>query len=66
MKHSYSATCECKRCRREHGRRLQQAKANHAQAWTAGRWPARHEAGMERWARRYDALNGAPEGDDDR
>ena len=27
---------------------------------------ARHARAMDRWARRYDALNGAPEGDGDR
>jgi len=27
---------------------------------------ARHAARMHRWARRYDALNGAPESEDDR
>jgi hypothetical protein len=26
----------------------------------------RHARSMHRWARRYDRLNGAPEGDDDR
>lgn len=31
-----------------------------------GRQERQHAAHMYRWARRYDALNGAPENDDDR
>jgi hypothetical protein len=58
MKHSYNPTCECIRCRREHGRRNQQAKAEHARQWAAGCWPRkvrrrRRQSGLERWARTY-------------
>jgi len=57
MKHPYDSQCECLRCRREHGRRLQQAKADNTRRLRAGdyqpRFNNRARTAMERWARSY-------------
>lgn len=50
-------------------RKLRKARKASGESWNGTRTPAqerKHERRMYRWARRYDALNGAPEGDWDR
>lgn len=57
MKHSYSVTCECKRCLRERARREAQSTVSPARSIRA-RARQSNERGLDRWARAYYETDG--------
>lgn len=62
MKHSYSVTCECKRCLRERARReaqrSQQPGTRNGVIVDARRARQTRERGLDRWARAYYETDG--------